>query len=107
VRIFSDLGHRRGIARALEGSASIAVVQGDATRALKLAAAAARLRALISAPLTPAEQSNLDHDLRLARESLGELEGNEAWAEGSTMSLEMTVQYSLEEPRPFTSVRQG
>jgi tetratricopeptide (TPR) repeat protein len=105
VRIFSDLGHRRGVARALEGSASIAVAQRDATRALKLAAAAARLRALISAPLTPAEQSNLDQDLRIARESLTELEGNKAWAEGSTMSLEKIVQYSLEEPRAFTSVR--
>jgi predicted ATPase len=105
VKIFSDLGHRRGIARALEGSASIAVAQGDATRALKLAAAAARLRALISAPLTPAEQLNLDQDLRIARESLSELEGDEAWAEGTTMSLEKTVRYTLEEPRAFTSVR--
>jgi predicted ATPase/DNA-binding winged helix-turn-helix (wHTH) protein len=107
IRIFSDLGHRRGVARALEASASVAVAQGDAVRALMLAAAAARLRALISAPLTLAEQSNVDQDLRIARESLSELEGNEAWAEGSTMSLEKTVQYSSEEPRAFTSVRQG
>ena len=60
LEIFAGLGHRRGMARALEGSACLALAQGHAARALTLAAAAAYLRRLISAPLPQAEQSKLD-----------------------------------------------
>ena len=98
LEIFAGLGHRRGMARALEGSACLALAQGHAERALKLAAAAAHLRQLISAPLHQAEQSKLDQTLLPAWESLSEAEGKRAWAEGSAMSLEKAIQYSLEEP---------
>ncbi len=97
LEIFAGLGHRRGMARALEGSAGLALAQGHAERALKLAAAAAHLRQLISAPLHQAEQSKLDQTLQPAWKSLGETEGKRAWAEGSEMSVERAIQYSLEE----------
>ncbi len=96
--IFADLGHRRGIARALEGSACLALTQGHAARALTLAAAAAHLRHLIGAPLPQAEQLKLDGTLLPAWKSFSEVEGKRAWAEGSAMSLEKAIQYSLEEP---------
>ena len=96
LEIFAGLGHRRGIARALEGSACLALAQGHAERALKLAAAAAHLRQLISAPLHQAEQSRLEQALLLAWKSLNEAEGKRAWTEGSEMSLEQAIQYSLE-----------
>jgi predicted ATPase/DNA-binding winged helix-turn-helix (wHTH) protein len=105
LTIFSDLGHRRGIARALEGSACLAMAQGYPARALKLAASAARLRRLIGAPLPQAEQLKLDQNLRIAWESLSELEGKNTWSEGQAMSLEKAVQYSLEEPQSVTSLR--
>jgi tetratricopeptide (TPR) repeat protein len=98
LEIFDGLGHRRGIARALEGSACLALAQGHAERALKLAAAAAHLRQLISAPLHQAEQSKLDQTLLPAWESLSEAEGKRAWGEGSALSLEQAIQYSLEDP---------
>ncbi len=98
LEIFAGLGHRRGMARALEGSACVALAQGHAERALKLAAAAAHLRRLILAHLHQAEQFKLDQTLLPAWESLGEAEGKRAWAEGSAMSLERAIQYSLEEP---------
>jgi predicted ATPase/DNA-binding winged helix-turn-helix (wHTH) protein len=98
LEIFAGLGHRRGIARAVEGSACLALAQGHAERALKLAAAAAHLRQLISAPLHQAEQSKLDQMLQPAWQSLGEAEGKGAWTEGSAMSMERAIQYSLEEP---------
>jgi predicted ATPase/DNA-binding winged helix-turn-helix (wHTH) protein len=98
LEIFADLGHRRGMARALEGSACLALARGHATRALKLAAAAAQLRRLICAPLPQAEQLKLNQTLLPAWESLREPEGESAWAEGSAMSLEEAIQYSLEEP---------
>jgi predicted ATPase len=103
LELFASLGHRRGIARALEGYSVLALAQGDAARALKLAAAAAHLRRLISAFLPQAEQLKLDQMLQPAWESLNELEGKDAWAQGSAMSLEQAIQYSLEEPRSVIS----
>jgi hypothetical protein len=98
LQIFAGLRHRRGAARALEGLACVALAQGQAIRALKLAAAATRLREMIGAPLPPAERERLDHTLRAAWEGLSEAEGKNVWAEGCGMSLERAIQFSLEEP---------
>jgi predicted ATPase/DNA-binding winged helix-turn-helix (wHTH) protein len=95
LEIFAGLRHRRGIARTLEGCACLALAEGHAERALKLAAAAAHLRQSISAPLPQAEQGKLDQTLLPAWKSLGEGEAKRAWAEGSAMSLEHAIQYSL------------
>jgi predicted ATPase/DNA-binding winged helix-turn-helix (wHTH) protein len=97
LEIFAALGHRRGIARVLEGSACLARAGACYARALKLAAAAAHLRHLISAPLPHAEQLRLDQMLLPAWESLSGPGGKGAWAEGSAMSLEKAIQYCLEE----------
>jgi len=96
MEIFAGLGHRRGMARTLEGYACLAVTEGHASRALTLAAAAAHLRQLINAPLPPEEQSKLDQRLVHAWRSLSELEGKDAWAKGSAMSLEKALHYSIE-----------
>ena len=103
LQIFAGLGHRRGTARALEGSACLALAEGYAERALKLAAAAAHLRQEIKAPLNQAEQSKFDQTLLPAWESLGEAEGKSAWLEGSAMSMEKAIRYSLEEPQSAIS----
>jgi predicted ATPase/DNA-binding winged helix-turn-helix (wHTH) protein len=97
LEIFAELGHKRGMARTLEGSACLAAAQGQAARALKLAAAAEHLRLLISAPLPQAEQSKLNESLSAVWESLSEVERKRAWAEGSVMSLDHAIQYSLQE----------
>lgn len=97
LEIFASLEHRRGIARALEGSACLALARGHAARALKLAGAAHHLRRLIGAPLPQAEQGKLDRTLLPAWEWLSEPERNEAWAEGSAMSVEQAIQCSLEQ----------
>jgi predicted ATPase/DNA-binding winged helix-turn-helix (wHTH) protein len=104
MRIFADLRHRRGIARALEGCACLALARGHAARALSLAAAAAHLRKLISAPLPQAEQLKLDQTLQPAWESLTGPEGNSAWAKGFAMDMEKAVQYSLAEPESATPI---
>ncbi len=103
LEIFVGLGHRRGMARALEASACLALAQGYAERALKLAAAAAHLRQLISAHLHQAEQFKLDQMLLPAWEALSEEWGKRAWEEGSAMSLGKAIQYSLEEPKSAIS----
>jgi predicted ATPase/DNA-binding winged helix-turn-helix (wHTH) protein len=103
LEIFAALGHRRGTARVLEGSGCLALAQGHAARALTLAAAAAHLRRLISAPLTQAEQLKLDRMLSPAWKALGATEGQDAWAKGSAMNLENAIRYSLEEPESARS----
>jgi predicted ATPase/DNA-binding winged helix-turn-helix (wHTH) protein len=103
LEIFAQLGHRRGTARALEGIACLALAQGQAARALKLAAAAMHLRQLISAPLPPTEQLKLDQTLLPAWEALSDPQAKSTWAEGFAMSLEKAVQFSLEEPSSATS----
>jgi predicted ATPase/DNA-binding winged helix-turn-helix (wHTH) protein len=103
LEIFVGLGHRRGIARALEGFAYLAVARAQAARALTLAAAAANLRRLISAPLTQAEQLKFDRTLLTAWKSLSEPEGQRAWAEGSAMDPDKAVHYSLKDPSPTIS----
>lgn len=95
--IFTGLGHRRGIARALEASACLAMAEGDAERALTLAAAAAHLRQSISAHLHQDEQGKLDETLLPAWKKLSDEQGKRAWSEGSSMSLEKAVQYSMGE----------
>jgi tetratricopeptide (TPR) repeat protein len=97
LEIFGGLRHQRGIARALESSACLVLAQGHAEPALRLAAAAAHLRQLIGAPLHQPEQLKLDQTLLLAWESVNESDGKRAWAEGSAMSLENAIQYSLSE----------
>jgi len=97
LEMFSGLGHRRGMARALEGTACLALARGDAARALKLAGAAANLRQQIGASLPPAEQYRLDLSLVPAWTSLGEQAGRAAWAQGTEMSENQAVQYSLED----------
>jgi predicted ATPase len=104
LQIFGELRHRRGIARALEASAGVALAQGLAERALKLGAAATHLRRSISAPLHQAAQLEFDQTLLPAWASLGEEAGARAWAEGSAISLEDVIQYALSVRASATSV---
>jgi predicted ATPase/DNA-binding winged helix-turn-helix (wHTH) protein/Tfp pilus assembly protein PilF len=97
LEIFAGLGHRRGIARVLEGNACLALVTGNAARALTLAAAAANLRRQIRAPLPQVDQSRLDHTLQAAWESLSQSDGKNAWDQGSAMRLAEAVRYSAAE----------
>jgi predicted ATPase/DNA-binding winged helix-turn-helix (wHTH) protein len=97
MELFAGLGHRRGMARVLEGYACLALAEGLAARALTLAAAAAQLRLLISAPMPQAEQSKFDRWLAPAWKTVSEPEAKDAWAKGVAMSPEKAMQYSLEE----------
>ena len=103
LQTFASLGYRRGIARALEGFACLAMIRGDAPRALVLAAAAAHIRKQVSAPLPPAEQSQLEFFLLPAWESLSDADAKAAWAAGPAMSLQKVIEYSLEEPEAAIS----
>jgi hypothetical protein len=81
----------------------LAANQGHALRALKLAAAAAHLRRLVSAPLPHSEQSRLDHCLGPARNMLSESQQKEAWSEGIAMGTTEAIQYCLQGKQSVTS----
>ncbi len=103
LEAFVELGHRRGIARVLEGFACLAKAGGHPKRALTLAAAAAHLRDVISAPLPPAEGAGFERLMLPAWEALSDREGKEAWLAGSAMSLKDAITYSLDRPEAATS----
>jgi hypothetical protein len=95
IRMFKELGHKRGIARALECLAASAAAQSNARKSLRLAGAAAALRQRIGAPLTPTEQMKLEKALEFARRTLGNAAGVSAWMEGWALSVEQAVSEAL------------
>ncbi|MGI9068856.1 MAG: protein kinase domain-containing protein [Pyrinomonadaceae bacterium] len=93
--IFGELGDVRGIAQLFEACARMAGARGRAERALRLAAAAATLRAEFGAPLSPDEESKLKCSLDLIRQTLGQAASGVAWTEGRAMPTEKAIQYAL------------
>ena len=85
-------GQRRGLARALEGLARAAGLDGRARDAVRLAASAATLRDAIGAPLTPAESLQLAAALEPAHRALDPVQRSAAWIEGAGMTAEQAVE---------------
>ena len=102
LALFAELGHRRGIARALEGTACLAAAKGDAARALTLAAAADHLRNQIGASLPQAERTKLEEVLVAARRILNKDEDTLAWQNGLEMQLQAAILLALEQSPPAT-----
>ena len=65
-------------------------------RGLCLAGAAATLRESIAVPISPYEETRLNHKLDPARQTLSQEEQEAAWAEGQRMTLEQAIAYALE-----------
>jgi tetratricopeptide (TPR) repeat protein len=95
LEIFGHLQHRRGIARVLEGYAALALAGRNAAGALKLAAAATRIRRQIDAPLARNEQARVDKTIHSARALLIAAESDKAWTEGIAMSLDSAMDYAF------------
>ncbi len=88
---FAALDHGRGIARLLERLACLSADEGDAGRSLRVAAAAAALRARVGAPASPAVEQELGASLAVLRERLGVDAARAAWVEGAGMSVEEAI----------------
>jgi predicted ATPase len=97
LALFVKLGHKRGVARALEGFACSALARGHPARSLALAAAAARLRVWIGAPLMAADRSKFDEKLHEAWISLNDVESRAAYARGWATTLDNAIEYAFEE----------
>jgi hypothetical protein len=95
IKMFQELGHKRGIARVLELLAVSAAAQSNAGQSLRLAGAAAAFRQRLGAPLTPSEQPKLEKALEFARRTLGNAAGLAAWMEGWGMPVERAIEEAL------------
>jgi predicted ATPase/DNA-binding winged helix-turn-helix (wHTH) protein len=93
--IFGELHHRRGIARVLEGYATLSLAGGEPLGALRLAAAASRIRKQIDAPLQRDERACLLETMKSAKALLHAGQSEEAWTEGTAMSLEEAIAYAV------------
>jgi non-specific serine/threonine protein kinase len=90
-----DLGDRPRIALTLEALAGVAAARRRAEGALRLAGAAAALRARIASPPAPADADDLRRWLQPARTRLREAAQAAAWAARAAMTLEQAVAEAL------------
>ena len=97
LQIYQLLGMRTRLAGVLEGFAMLAAAHGEATRALRLAGAAAALRDDVKATPTPREAVWLRSGLERARRQLGDRASDRAWADGLAMSLDQAIGEALDE----------
>ena len=79
--VHREVGNRFGVARALEGYAALAA-RAQPARALRLAGAAAALRAALGRPMAPAERPTYEGRLEPARRALGPRAADAARAAG-------------------------
>jgi hypothetical protein len=93
-RILAD---RRGMIRAVEILAGLAVARGSPACCLRLAGAADALRAAIGEPCPPDQQARLNQRLATARAMLSEEAVGSAWASGGTLTLEKAIADGLAE----------
>jgi hypothetical protein len=79
------------LAYLLENIGGLLSLQGEAVRALQLAGAAVTLRETLGAPLSAAEQSQLDSTLQPSRTTLGAAEAEATWMFGRKLTLEQAI----------------
>lgn len=88
-----------GVALALEQSARLAAAQEQPARALRLAAAADRLRERIGIPAPPNVAADLDQVLSPAKEQLGDRAAS-AVSEGESLTIEQAIALATSPPGP-------
>jgi hypothetical protein len=89
------MGEKEGVARRLEGVATVAGAQGAPALATRLFGAAAAIRDAIGAPLPPTYRSQYDGTTAALRATLGQVAYQAAWAEGWTLPLEQAIAATL------------
>jgi hypothetical protein len=95
----------RGLARCLEGLASVAIAREQAPCAVRLLGAASRLRETMGAPLAPAALTGHEQALGRARVALGEAAFAAAWAEGRAQSRDEAIAEALSLTRTDVTAR--
>ncbi len=95
ITLNRELNEQRALAYLLEDMGILAAMQDDGDRALRLTGAATAVRETIQAPLSPVEQEKLNGKLAAARETLGSVAANDAWAAGHGWTLTQALAYAM------------
>ncbi len=95
LAIKRELGDRPGVAESLEGLASFAAL-ADPSRAARMWGAAEKLREDLGASLPPNER--LRYERHVGAAPTDDAAFQLAWLEGRAMTLELAIEYALEEP---------
>lgn len=95
------LGDRLWIATLLPAAARMAAERRDFERAIRLSAAAVAVHDTVGAPLKPPFRGLFERNLDRARQVLGEVRFDAAWAAGSALSLPDAIALAVaQEGRP-------
>ena len=89
LELFRALGHKLGIANALEELGAVRAVQGDGVRAAMLLGTAHALREEMGVPLPPVDCAAHDSVVAVCRAQLGETAFAEAWAHAAARSFQV------------------
>jgi predicted ATPase/class 3 adenylate cyclase len=95
LKINQELNDRLALAYLFEALGCLAALQEAPRRALRLAAAAAKLREAIGAPLAPAEATRLQEKLAVARQQLNLREQDVEEAVGRALSFEQAIELAM------------
>lgn len=100
LKIFQELGDHHGLVYSLEAQGSLAGFQKQPQRAARLWGAAAALREAMGTPLPPADNRQLETDIKnveayLAACGESEVQFLAAWQAGQEMSEEEAVAFAL------------
>lgn len=95
LQINQALDDKRASAYLLEDLGSLAALQTDPERAVRLITAAGALRESIGAPLAAAEQERLNGVLSAARATLGAVNADRIVAESAAWSLDDAIAHAL------------
>jgi len=97
LRLARDLGIKRLVAFCLTGVAGVETAAGCPKRAARLFGAADVLLGEIGARPGSADRTESEHDLLVARRTLGDEAFARVWREAWAMTLEQVIAYALEE----------
>ena len=94
---FAEAASKIGVAYALEGMASLAVMQDKFDKAAQIFAWADAAREEIGDQRPPVEQADVDRDLATIRAHIDEAEIQNVRAEGRAMTMQQAIEFTLEE----------
>jgi predicted ATPase/transcriptional regulator with XRE-family HTH domain len=104
LRLMTEVKERIGVQSALDSVARLALHEGEARQAVRLAGAAARLRTLHGTTEWPAVARRRGAWLALAQKTLSPALFTVAWEEGEAMTQDRAVAVALDQLRPCASV---
>ncbi len=96
IELSRELGYNQGYAWSLRSVAGLALLVGDAERAVQLLSAEAALRETHQILVWPDEQPIITHIQREAQAILGAAGFAAAWAAGSTLSLDAALKLAVQ-----------